>query len=139
MHGIHLSYTLLHPIFTFGVFSFLCVILYYHGWYIGCGICFGSLYNCFYEKRENIVVIDVGNNTFYLLRVGNFYDAAHWSLQKKMPSFTVILDVTKYPPSLYILMTLGPALIFSLEKPLNKLLKNSLRRVPMFYYLLHIF
>ena len=44
---------------------------------------------------------------------------------------------------LYILMTLGPALIFLAltEKPLNTFTKKItvFGRVPMFYYLLHIF
>ncbi|MEO8415751.1 MAG: hypothetical protein ABI472_18955, partial [Ginsengibacter sp.] len=77
---------------------------------------------------------------------GNFYgDAAHWLIQKNTV-FTSLsfLNVTKYPPSLlYILMTLGPGLIFlSLsEKPLNQLASKItvFGRVPMFYYLAHIF
>jgi hypothetical protein len=54
------------------------------------------------------------------------------------------LNVTKYPPSLlYTLMTLGPALILLalLEKPLNSFEKliMPIGRVPLFFYILHIF
>ncbi len=99
------------------------------------------------ERKKNLLLSGVGAiMLFIILRAGNFYgDAAHWSLQKNA-LFTLLsfLNVTKYPPSLlYILMTLGPALIcLSLfEKPLNSLTSKItvFGRVPMFYYLLHLF
>jgi hypothetical protein len=82
---------------------------------------------------------------FITLRSGNFYgDAAHWSSQQN-GIFTILsfLNVSKYPPSLlYLLMTLGPALIFLAysEKPLNKITKRVVvfGRVPMFFYLVHL-
>ena len=81
---------------------------------------------------------------FIFLRSGNWYgDAAHWSGQKNF-IFSVLsfLNTTKYPPSLlYILMTLGPALILLAvaEKSLSKLGAKIrvIGRVPMFYYLSH--
>jgi hypothetical protein len=83
---------------------------------------------------------------FVILRSGNFYgDAAHWSIQKNaIFSFLSFLNVSKYPPSLlYILVTLGPALVFLAltEKPLNVLTQKItvFGRVPMFYYLIHLF
>ena len=83
---------------------------------------------------------------FVLLRAINVYgDPAPWSAQKTI-AFDILsfLNVTKYPPSLlYILMTLGPALLFLAvtEGPLNKLSAkiSVLGGVPMFYYLAHIF
>jgi uncharacterized membrane protein len=137
--------------FTFGNFSFSVryPVLPWIG-IMAVGYSLGSLYNPFYDskKRQRILLLS-GCGTiilFIILRVDNFYgDAAHWSLQKNTVfSLLSFLNVTKYPPSLlYILMTLGPALIFlSLaEKPLNKLTSRIIifGRVPMFYYLLHIF
>jgi hypothetical protein len=71
-------------------------------------------------------------------------DAAHWSVQKD-PVFSMLsfLNVTKYPPSLlYVLITIGPGLIFLAlaEKPLNAWTAKIavFGRVPMFYYLAHI-
>jgi uncharacterized membrane protein len=83
---------------------------------------------------------------FLLLRMINGYgDMAPWSKQSS-PGLTLcsFLNVTKYPPSLmYTLMTLGPALIVLalLEKPLNWLGKIiiPIGRVPLFFYILHIF
>jgi uncharacterized membrane protein len=83
---------------------------------------------------------------FIIVRFVNMYGDPHpWSIQKT-PGFTLLsfLNTTKYPPSLlYILMTLGPALLFLAfaEKPLNRLSEKVVvfGRVPMFFYLLHIY
>jgi uncharacterized membrane protein len=83
---------------------------------------------------------------FVLLRSIDAYgDPSPWSFQPS-PVFTLLsfLNVSKYPPSLlYILMTLGPALLFlsAAEKPLNALTRPLavFGRVPMFYYLVHIY
>lgn len=90
---------------------------------------------------------------FFILRSVNSYgDAAHWHVQKSgIFSILSFLNVTKYPPSLlYVLMTLGPALIFLalMEGPAARAQPGSggwmekvtlFGRVPMFYYLAHIF
>lgn len=67
-----------------------------------------------------------------------------WSAQRS-PAFTVLsfLNTTKYPPSLlYLLMTLGPALLFlwAVDAGTPRGLRPALTvgKVPMFYYLLHI-
>ena len=83
---------------------------------------------------------------FLLLRISNLYgDASHWYHQKNAV-FTLLsfLNLTKYPPSvLYILMTLGPALLFLAfaERPLNSFLNKIVvfGRVPFFFYVVHIF
>jgi uncharacterized membrane protein len=113
------------------------------------GYCFGSLYRFGYDaERRKKTLLLTGSAAIVLfisLRSGNFYgDAAHWSSQQN-GIFTILsfLNVSKYPPSLlYILMTLGPALIFLAysEKPLNKITKRLVvfGRVPMFFYLVHL-
>ena len=60
------------------------------------------------------------------------------------PSYTVLsfLNTTKYPPSLlFLLMTLGPALLFlwAVDAHTPRLLRPALiiGKVPMFYFLLH--
>lgn len=117
---------------------------------IAIGFYFGSLYNSLYnaEKRKKIL-FSVGVTAlvlFFLLRVFNIYgEAVHWSTQKNfLFSLLSFFNVTKYPPSLlYVLVTLGPAMIFlSLaEKPLN-VFKEKIAlfgKVPFFYYVIHIF
>ena len=61
------------------------------------------------------------------------------------PAFTVLsfLNTTKYPPSLlFLLMTLGPAMLFlwAVDGTTPRWMRPALvfGKVPMFYYLLHI-
>ena len=83
---------------------------------------------------------------FIIIRTVNFYgDPNLWSVQNSA-TFTILsfLNATKYPPSLlYTLMTLGPALIFLAftEKALNGFTRPIIHigRVPMFYYILHLY
>ena len=82
---------------------------------------------------------------FILLRANNVYgDPDPWSGQKNA-LFTLFsfLNCHKYPPSLlYVLMTLGPALLALavLDRGTPRWLKPVLifGRVPLFYYLLHL-
>lgn len=115
------------------------------------GYSMGRLYDSDYfeEKRRRriLLVAGIGSITaFFLLRIFNIYgDPSPWSTQRNTVfSFLSILNVTKYPPSLlYVLITLGPALIFlSLsERSLTKVSKivTVYGRVPFFYYVLHIY
>jgi len=82
---------------------------------------------------------------FLTLRGINLYgDPLRWSTQKSA-AFTVLsfLNTLKYPPSLlFLLMTLGPALLFlwAVDAGTPRWLRPALiiGKVPMFYYLLHI-
>jgi uncharacterized membrane protein len=82
---------------------------------------------------------------FVVLRAINRYgDPGRWATQKSA-TFTMLsfLNTTKYPPSLlYLLMTLGPALLFlwAVDSRTPRWLRPALTvgKVPMFYYLLHI-
>lgn len=114
------------------------------------GYCFGKLYNPeFTSQRRKKWLLIIGCSAialFILLRLGNFYgDGRPWSHQSTpLFSFLSFIDVVKYPPSLlYALITLGPAIIFLAfaEKPLNPFTRfvSVYGRVPMFYYLLHIY
>ena len=83
---------------------------------------------------------------FLVLRAGNFYgDASDWSAQKNiLYSVMSFLNVTKYPPSLlYVLMTIGPALVFLAwaEKSWGNRgeVIKVFGRVPMFYYVVHLY
>ncbi len=80
-----------------------------------------------------------------MLRFLNVYgDPNRWSTQKSA-AFTVLsfLNTTKYPPSLlFLLMTLGPAMLFlwGVDAGVPGWLRPALvfGKVPMFYYLLHV-
>ncbi|HEY0897719.1 MAG TPA: heparan-alpha-glucosaminide N-acetyltransferase domain-containing protein [Sphingobacteriaceae bacterium] len=83
---------------------------------------------------------------FLLLRFLNEYgDPAPWKVQKDyLYSFLSFLNTTKYPPSLmFLLMTLGPALIFLsfLERAQNRLtgIFAVYGKVPFFYYVVHFY
>ena len=113
------------------------------------GYYLGRLFDLAYDpvKRKNqLLQMGVGAIVlFVLLRSEHWYgDPVDWSMQKNaIFSLLSFLNVNKYPPSLlYILVTLGPALIFLAlaEKPVNKLTAriSVFGRVPMFYYLMHL-
>jgi uncharacterized membrane protein len=83
---------------------------------------------------------------FFLIRAFDGYgDPAPWSIQPTtVMTILSFFNVSKYPPSLlYILMTIGPALLFlaAAERPLNAMTRPIavFGRVPMFYYLVHIY
>jgi len=81
---------------------------------------------------------------FVLLRAGNIYgDPFQWSRQAT-PLFSVLsfINANKYPPSLlFLLMTLGPALLIlrGLDRGTPGLLKPVINygRVPLFYFVTH--
>jgi uncharacterized membrane protein len=111
------------------------------------GYGFGSLFTWKpYVRQKWLIGLGVGLGLgFVVLRAVNRYgDPDPWRPQESM-LFTVLsfLNCHKYPPSLlYLLMTLGPALLLlalferAPEAPGRPLLVFG--RVPMFFYLIHI-
>lgn len=114
------------------------------------GYCFGYLYQPGYDPlARKKFLISLGSGLiflFILIRGINGYgDPNPWSVQPS-PVFTILsfLNVTKYPPSLlYLLITLGPAILFlAISEKLYGSISNRVKilgRVPMFYYLLHLY
>jgi uncharacterized membrane protein len=130
------------------------------------GYVFGSLYLLEQERRRKLIAqIGLGLTVaFVVLRLTNLYgnppvglggvSQGPWHVQPTIEK-TVILffDVEKYPPSLqFLLMTLGPSLLLLawLDKNLDqKDGKQSISplliplltfgRVPMFFYILHLY
>jgi uncharacterized membrane protein len=130
---------------------------------MGAGYAFGTVYTWDSERRRQVVtrlgvILTVA---FVLLRVTNFYgnppagqggvSQGDWHVQSTFEKTVILfLDVEKYPPSLqFLLMTLGPSLLLLawLDKRIsNRPVSSGLAsafltfgRVPMFFYVLHIY
>lgn len=114
------------------------------------GYCFGKLYSKDFslEKRKTYL-LSIGIASiilFFVVRGTNIYgDLVPWTAQNTTTKTVLsFFKVSKYPPSLsYILITMGPALLFlyAIENIKNKVTDFLLvfGRVPLFYYFLHIF
>jgi uncharacterized membrane protein len=100
------------------------------------------------SARRRALLLPLGLSmtaAFFALRGINVYgDPQRWTTQTSA-AFTALsfLNTTKYPPSLlFLLMTLGPALVFlwAVDAGTPRWLRPALvvGKVPMFYYLLHI-
>ena len=153
-HGVGaFAWSILHEPSGFFFGRFNVIILYPVLPWIGIltvGYYMGYLFSPHYEaeKRKTVLLAlgFIAIELFLFLRTTNIYgDAAQWHNQKNA-IFTLLsyLNVTKYPPSLlYILMTLGPAMIFLAlaDGPLNAFTKRIavFGRVPFFYYVVHIY
>jgi len=99
------------------------------------------------KRRKNLLITGIAALVlFVVLRYSNVYgDPVKWTTQKTpFLTFLSFLKVNKYPPSLlYLLVTLGPAFLFLAftEKMNGAIVKvvSVYGRVPMFYYLVHIY
>jgi uncharacterized membrane protein len=99
------------------------------------------------RRRSFLLRLGIGlTGAFIVIRAFNFYgDPSRWTTQHThIYTALSFLNTTKYPPSLlFLLMTLGPALLFlrAVETDTRRLLRPALiiGKVPMFYYLLHFF
>lgn len=114
------------------------------------GYCLGGWYASGYDmakRQKNLLITGIGCLVvFVVLRYSNLYgDPVKWSAQKNaFFTFLSFINVNKYPPSLlYLLLTLGSAFLFlSLTEKVKNGVVNVVSvygRVPMFYYLIHIY
>ena len=130
---------------------------------MGAGYAFGTVYTWDSERRRQFVtrlgaILTVA---FVLLRVTNLYgnppagqggvSQGDWHVQSTLEKTVILfLDVEKYPPSLqFLLMTLGPSLLLlawldkrTSNRPVSSGLASAFLtfgRVPMFFYVLHIY
>jgi uncharacterized membrane protein len=111
---------------------------------VGYGL--GQIYSWDAARRRALLLrLGVGLSLAFLaIRAINVYgDPARWA-QQKSALFTVLsfLNVTKYPPSLlFLLMTLGPALLLlrAVDERTPRCLRPALviGKVPLFYFVLH--
>ena len=160
LDGIHAT--------SFGAFSWLWTLLHEsgtiqlpwgHSWFVGyplvpwigvmaLGYAFGFLLANEGAKRRRRLVFRGGAQlgAFIVLRAANVYgDPVPWSKgDSALISVFSFVSCHKYPPSLlYLLMTLGPAMLAlaALDRvqasPRSFLL--TFGRVPLFYYVLHLY
>src|SRR5712692_7174006 len=98
------------------------------------------------ERRKWLLGLGIGFTlTFIATRASNLYGDPHvWVIQKTgLFTFFSFVNCEKYPPSLlYLLMTLGPAILaLALFERISHPFSRPfviLGRVPLFYYLLHL-
>jgi uncharacterized membrane protein len=111
------------------------------------GFCLGQVYGWDASRRRRFLALLGGGACalFVLLRAINQYgDAGLWHHQATATrTFLSFLNTSKYPPSLlYLLMTLGPALLglalFDGWTPRVLRPAMVIGKVPMFYYVLHV-
>jgi uncharacterized membrane protein len=130
---------------------------------MGAGYALGSVYLLEPDRRRKLIARLglVLMLAFVLLRVTNLYgdppvgqggvSQGDWHIQPTVEKTVILfLDVEKYPPSLqFLLMTLGPSLLLlawldqrTSQQPTTSGLAAVLvvfGRVPMFYYVLHLY
>ncbi len=136
------------PLFGGAATAFLAYPLIPWTGVMGLGYVVGTVYSWDAERRRKWLLQAgiVATAAFVVLRTINIYgDPSRWSYQERGGVFTFLslLNTTKYPPSLlYLLMTLGPALIILAltnridGKAIWQRICICFGRVPMFYYLL---
>jgi uncharacterized membrane protein len=113
------------------------------------GYCLGKLYtkqtDAAWRKKFLLIAGISVVCLFIIIRFINFYGDMHeWSPQQTtLLTFFDFIKTTKYPPSLlYILMTIGPALIIlSFTENVSNWFTRFIMvfgKVPFFYYILHV-
>jgi len=113
------------------------------------GYALGKLYlpetSAEYRKKFLLITGLASIALFIIIRFVNIYGDMHQWSHQKTPVFTLLdfVNTTKYPPSLlYILMTIGPALVFlSFAENISTRFSRKIAifgKVPFFYYILHV-
>jgi uncharacterized membrane protein len=148
-----IGYALLHEFKAFQLGHFVLFVGYPILPWTGMmmlGYVFGKLYLPEVDavrRKKTLLTLGLSSIVLFLVvRVINSYgDPNSWSTQQTS-FFTLLsfINVTKYPPSLlYTLVTLGPAFIFlaAAENLRGKISQyiTALGRVPMFYYITHLY
>lgn len=114
------------------------------------GYCLGKLYlpGVLPSARKKILRSTgiIAIVLFFVIRLLNNYGDMHEWTTQKTTLYTLLdfIKTTKYPPSLlYMLMTIGPALIIlSCTENMSGAISRKIvvfGKVPFFYYLLHVF
>jgi uncharacterized membrane protein len=141
---LHVGFTLIQP-----MKSHTFIVIYPLIPWIGvmsAGYCFGRVMDLDAAHRQRMLWrLGVGLiAAFVALRLINVYgDPSPWTSQPRaVMTFLSFLAASKYPPSLlYLLMTLGPALIvLALMERMPVGDRNPLLvfgKVPLFYYIIH--
>lgn len=114
------------------------------------GYCFGKFYQPSIktdQRRKTLAMLGLASVLLFLvIRMANVYgDPIPWSVHSSpVSTFLSFINVTKYPPSLqYVLITLGPSLLLlafteNIRGKISDLI-TALGRVPMFYYIIHLY
>ncbi len=115
---------------------------------VAAGYGLGAIYDWDASRRRSFLLrLGIGLVAgFIILRAMNLYgDPVPWSGQKS-PLFTVLsfLNTNKYPPSLlFLLMTLGPALLLlrwvDARTPRFLTPAHVIGKVPLFFFIVHFF
>lgn len=114
------------------------------------GYYFGELYKPSYDPKlriKRLFQLGLGLTLlFFVLRTLNIYgDPYTWTEQESFGmTIASYFNITKYPPSLlYLLITLGPSILFLalVENIQNQWTEKLvvIGRVPMFFYIIHIY
>lgn len=110
------------------------------------GVFFSRDYAPEKRKKKLLWIGIIAIILFIAIRFINVYgDPIPWKEQKNgVYTFLSFINVFKYPPSLlYLLITLGPALVFlAVSEKAHGWLSEKVKvigRVPMFYYIVHLY
>lgn len=131
-----------------GLFIFYPILSYLG--LICLGYSFGKLYGTeVHSSKRKMVLLWIGVSAimlFIVIRFTNLYGDPHpWEYQIAT-RYTILsfINCTKYPVSLlFSLMTLGPSILFlyffdGIDNGITKIL-TTIGKVPMFYYIVHIY